>query len=228
MKMKDLRIEREQLRKQEYRKFILKAAEDLIVRKGYSAITMDDIAREAQFSKATLYKYFKNKAELIFEIIANCFDEMDVKLQEIVMRDANAKEKLKEATRYFLRFHGEKENISSVLMMDESFLKKIRLFASEGQRLKSEKDRDFFNKIKAKREAILKKACKILREGSRAGEFRRLDIGGTVLMLEAVHQGYCHSKIWIEKKLSLDEETDMILDFILRGIEKKEGRTKGE
>ena len=63
MKIIDLRKERERQRREEYKETILHAAESIIVRKGYRATTMDDIAREAQFSKATLYNYFRSKGD---------------------------------------------------------------------------------------------------------------------------------------------------------------------
>jgi len=55
----DLRTEREQHRKEENKKFILKVAEKVFVQKGFSLTTMDEIAKEAQFSKATLYHISK-------------------------------------------------------------------------------------------------------------------------------------------------------------------------
>ena len=48
-----------------HRENISAAAERLFREKGIEAATMDDIAREAGYSKATLYVYFENKEELI-------------------------------------------------------------------------------------------------------------------------------------------------------------------
>jgi len=71
MKKRDLRIERKRHRREENKIFILKAAEFIFAKKGYSFATMDDIAEEAQFSKATIYQYFNSKGEIFFEIILN-------------------------------------------------------------------------------------------------------------------------------------------------------------
>jgi len=46
------------------RKEILDAARTLIRAKGFAGSTMEEIAREAELSPATLYLYFKNKDEL--------------------------------------------------------------------------------------------------------------------------------------------------------------------
>ena len=48
-----------------HRKNISRAAEQLFMEKGIENTSMNDIAKEAGYSKATLYVYFKNKEELI-------------------------------------------------------------------------------------------------------------------------------------------------------------------
>lgn len=51
-----------------HRENILRAAEKLFLEKGIENTTMDNIAKEAQYSKATIYVYYKNKEELISSI----------------------------------------------------------------------------------------------------------------------------------------------------------------
>ena len=75
MSKKNLRKERELRRQAENRRFILLAAEKVFVQRGYRLTTVDDIADEAQFSKATLYRYFKSKSDILFEIILSSFEE---------------------------------------------------------------------------------------------------------------------------------------------------------
>jgi len=48
---------------------IIDAAEKVIFLKGYELATMDDIAKEAEFSKRTIYIYFNSKEQLYFEIM---------------------------------------------------------------------------------------------------------------------------------------------------------------
>ncbi|MFX0049611.1 MAG: TetR/AcrR family transcriptional regulator [Candidatus Hermodarchaeota archaeon] len=62
---KKSREEREtELRQQ----IILEAAEKLFLSEGYEKTTMDEIARQSEYSKGTLYKYFKSKDELYLAI----------------------------------------------------------------------------------------------------------------------------------------------------------------
>ena len=48
-----------------HRERIAEAAEELFTEKGILAVTMDEIAGKAGYSKATLYVYFKDKDEII-------------------------------------------------------------------------------------------------------------------------------------------------------------------
>lgn len=52
-----------------HRDKIIHAAEALFLEKGIGSTSMDNIAREADYSKATIYVYFKNKEEIISSII---------------------------------------------------------------------------------------------------------------------------------------------------------------
>lgn len=48
-----------------HRENIASAASDLFMEKGIAATSMDDIAKAAGYSKATLYVYFENKEEIV-------------------------------------------------------------------------------------------------------------------------------------------------------------------
>lgn len=48
---------------------IAEVADRLFLAKGYQATSMDDIAREADYSKATLYVYFKSKEQIHYYIL---------------------------------------------------------------------------------------------------------------------------------------------------------------
>jgi AcrR family transcriptional regulator len=48
---------------------IIKAAFKIFTKKGYHETTMEDIAKEVGVSKGAIYQYFKNKKELLNEIV---------------------------------------------------------------------------------------------------------------------------------------------------------------
>ncbi|WP_235847562.1 TetR/AcrR family transcriptional regulator [Paenibacillus tuaregi] len=56
---------------------IIDAAERIIFSKGYHSATMDDISKEAEFSKRTVYVYFNSKEQIYFEIMARGYKLLD-------------------------------------------------------------------------------------------------------------------------------------------------------
>lgn len=62
--------ERKEREKEQKKNAIIDAAEKVIFTKGLEAATMDEIADVAEFSKGTIYLYFKNKEDLYFAIHA--------------------------------------------------------------------------------------------------------------------------------------------------------------
>ncbi|NLV27203.1 MAG: TetR/AcrR family transcriptional regulator [Methanomicrobiales archaeon] len=61
--------ERRQREKEKRRTEILDAAERLFFSRSYEAVVMDEIAREVELNKATIYLYFKNKEALYASIV---------------------------------------------------------------------------------------------------------------------------------------------------------------
>ncbi|HCP78858.1 MAG TPA: TetR/AcrR family transcriptional regulator, partial [Pusillimonas sp.] len=57
-----------QIKKNDMREAILVSAFDLFSRKGYTATTMADIARQAEMNVGTLYVYFDSKMALLYVI----------------------------------------------------------------------------------------------------------------------------------------------------------------
>lgn len=64
------RREREKLMRKDE---IVKAAENVFIRLGYEKASMDEVAREAQFTRKTIYRYFANKEDLYLAVVAKGF-----------------------------------------------------------------------------------------------------------------------------------------------------------
>jgi len=220
MKRTNLRIERERHRREDNKIFILKAAEKVIAQKGYSSATMDDIAEEAQFSKATLYRYFPSKGELFFEIIVSSLDEMSQKMRNIQEKRMRSDRKLTETIRLVLKHFEEKENIARIFFMDKFLMEKLLIFMIGEQDLVSDTERRYIKKIKAKRKEVFNSLCEIITSGVDGGEFRRLQAEETVIALESMLYGFYYGRYWRDKRFSLEKGTDLIYNHFFHGIKK--------
>lgn len=89
--------ERKEKEKQIRRNDIIDAAERTIAAKGYSLATMDDIAKESEFSKRTVYIYFNSKEQLYFEIMVRGYKILNQTIAEALngLRAGNALERIK-------------------------------------------------------------------------------------------------------------------------------------
>jgi len=61
-------LKRKEREKERKRSEIMDAAEKLFAERGFINIKMEDIAREAEFTRKTLYSYFTNKDDLFREV----------------------------------------------------------------------------------------------------------------------------------------------------------------
>jgi AcrR family transcriptional regulator len=220
MKKNSLRIERKQHRLEENKKFILKAAERIFVQKGYSLATMDEIAEEAQFSKVTLYRYFKSKSELFFEIINKSFDEMHQKMTKISLEKMSAEEKLRDLIYHISSFYYRKKNLARILMMERSLMRRILNLSPKEQIFPSSHHPQIPADFKAKMQEIFKIMCKIVNQGIESGEFRKVDVKDACFVLGAMLRGFHFRGPTIDREYSINESTDLMHRFFLYGLKK--------
>jgi AcrR family transcriptional regulator len=167
MKSTDMRREREERRREGYREVILHAAERVILRKGYSALTMDDVAREAQLSKATVYKYVAGKGALLFEIMGHSFDDIRERFAGTVEGSGSAEEKLRRLVQVVLESGEDMKQINRILWMDKAMFRLMRVFAPQLGRAGAvpAADRKILAMLRQKRQELIDLGARILKEG---------------------------------------------------------------
>ncbi len=76
-----------------HRENIVSAASALFMERGIAATSMDDIAKAAGYSKATLYVYFENKEEIVGILVLNSMKKLDDYISSALIRYETTKEK---------------------------------------------------------------------------------------------------------------------------------------
>lgn len=66
---------RREREKMAHRREILKAAERVFVEKGFDRATMEDVAKEAEFSVGAIYNFFESKDALCGEVMENIVED---------------------------------------------------------------------------------------------------------------------------------------------------------
>ncbi len=88
--------------KEEKRRNIALSCRELLLEHGIKDLTISQIAQVAGVGKGTVYEYFSNKEDIVFEIISSFIMEHEKRLFEISEQEMSTKEKIYQF--YFLFF----------------------------------------------------------------------------------------------------------------------------
>ena len=80
--------------KEKKRHDIACSCKEILLEHGIRDLTISQIAKTANVGKGTIYEYFTNKEDIVFEIITVFIAEYEKRLLEIVDEDISTKEKL--------------------------------------------------------------------------------------------------------------------------------------
>lgn len=97
-----MEINRRELNKINSRKRILKASRKLFSQKGYEETMMEDIAKKAEVSKATIYNYFPNKESLLIGTVDEVLDRVESLVKSEFTDCENSEQKIKLALGEFI------------------------------------------------------------------------------------------------------------------------------
>jgi AcrR family transcriptional regulator len=107
------------VKKEEKRRQIAKSTCGLFIEKGFVNISISEIAKVAGIGKGTVYEYFKNKEDIVFELMSCLQDDYDPKLQENLKEAKNVVQKILYLFDIFL---GDDETIKIQRQIYKEFL----------------------------------------------------------------------------------------------------------
>jgi AcrR family transcriptional regulator len=173
--------------------------------KGSHAARMEDIAREAGLSKATLYLYFKSKEDLALAIVEEFYSQAFYALPPKVARQKSAKAQLRAA------FQLVSENLGMIKQMAPLTFEFIADAARE------EKIRTCIqNHYRVNREGVIE----LIRLGIREGEFKEVDPVTIAIILGATFEGLILIQTIQPEMVNWSTLPDSVLDILFSGISK--------
>ncbi|TCZ76611.1 TetR/AcrR family transcriptional regulator [Paenibacillus albiflavus] len=112
---------KQELRSEETKKSIITAAYELFAVKGYEAVTMREIAKQAGCSHTTIYIYFKDKEVLLYELSKPALLELKSTLKaKLEDHKLPADERIKAISRHFIDFCLMNHNMYLLIIMTQS------------------------------------------------------------------------------------------------------------
>lgn len=108
-------LSRRNKEKQAHEREILAAAERIFCLKGYDDASMDEIAKEAQFTKRTVYQYFENKDDLYYAVVLKGYRKLFAMITEANKKERSGYEKLERSCRSYYQFYRENPEMIRLL-----------------------------------------------------------------------------------------------------------------
>ncbi len=139
---------------------LMQAAEQVFRTHRFHEITLDEISREADVGKGTIYLYFSDKEDLIFQAAVAGFDEMC----DLLLKNAEQKVPFRDG---LLRMC---ETISIFFQKRRPL---FRIILSEGERDMESTGSGLRQRWKQRRKAMTKVAAAVIARGVASGEIRR-------------------------------------------------------
>jgi AcrR family transcriptional regulator len=183
------------------RQRIISAGEKLFARRRFHEITMDDVCDEAGVGKGTIYRHFKDKDDLLAEIILSGLTELRSRLDERVSQDLPFEERLGRALDEMIDFFSRRRQLFCLLHAEEP-----RLGFERGER------RSHWAKLRTE---IIQALVEIIQDGIKSSHIRS-DVSPEMVaehLLGMVRTGMC--KLWNPRGTLLP--ASVLLDLFLRG-----------
>ena len=190
--------------KEEKRRNIALSCRELLLEHGINSLTISQIAQTAGVGKGTIYEYFENKEDIVFEIITTFIAEHEKKLLALVDEPITTKEKLF----FFFYFLFEDELARKHLNVYKEFLAISLINEPEEMLIFSEDCREKFTMI----------LDQIIESGRTSGEIEKsMPISTSSLALFA-------TGLVVDSRLTscdIEKEIQLFLDMLFPSKEKE-------
>ena len=201
-------LTRREREKAQHHQEILDAAVKVFAEKGFHAATLDEIAQEAEFSKAALYLYFSNKEDLLYNILNEAFEKLFGLGRKILLKNISSKDRLSELLNCIAEEIFKNPDLFSLLSAQHATLfKEI-----------SEEKRDEF--IKKHDYALIEIKEKVI-EAIKSGELRDIPPRAITGMLHGSIDAMVNNKWFCTTLEELNNSIPVFLDILYNGIAKK-------
>jgi len=96
----------------------MRAAEKLFTSRRFHEVTLDDVVQAAGVGKGTVYRHFKDKEDLFFQVVTAGFEEMRGLLSRHVRDGAPAAEQLLDACREISAFYRKRRQLFGMMQAE--------------------------------------------------------------------------------------------------------------
>lgn len=205
MAEKSIKPSRREREKSLRRAEILAAARKVFGEHGYEGATLDEVAREAEFAKGTIYSYFDSKADLFAALAEYEFDEVEGNINEVLARQRDAVGAARAGIAVLLSFFQSRSDFYRVAIS----------LRDTAKREEAEKIRGV---VKKRISALADVLGSRFAEGIRNGLVKEYDARFLGYLLLGIVHYYSVYMIRFGPGADLTEGTEMLCDIYLDGV----------
>lgn len=186
---------------------ILLAAAKVISKKGYHNTQMDDIAKEANVAKGTLYLYFESKEDLLTKFIDNIFKETFSSLNRINTIQTNSIDKIQMYVKNQLEFFFKNAQFFQIMFREIHNIDKIL-----GAKYKQ--------KIHTSHHKVVEVLAKIIEHGIKEKLFKPIKPELAAYILTNIISCILFQHMATKQKWNVPKQASFVVDIFLKGIQR--------
>jgi AcrR family transcriptional regulator len=186
---------------------ITQALKLLLEKKEFSAVTTAEIAKQAGVTEALIYKYFKDKRDLLHQVLREYLEQYQVQVENDLKGIKGALNKLRKLIWSHINVYATNRVFAKILLLE------VR---NHPDYYKSET----YDLVKIYSDTVLR----IIEEGVRNREIRE-DLEPKLIRLGIIGsiEQVCLSGVVFDREISPDDITENLCEFIFKGIERVQG-----
>lgn len=189
----------------------MQAAELLLHTRRVDEVTLDEIARQADVGKGTIYLYFADKEDLIFQAAMAGFEEMCACLRSDAAQPGALRERLLQLCGTITSFFEARRAL-------------FRIILSEGQRAVEQGGSGLWQRWRDRRKAMTEAVQILLDQGRTAGEIRA-DMSAEILAEYLL--GMLRTRAWeFEDRPEEESSLASLVELFLKGSASLPGATQ--
>jgi len=188
----------------QHRALILDAALELFCQKGYQDVSVQEIARRAEFSVGALYSFFESKERLYESLVLSVAEGHHAQLLAALREDGEAPAVL----RGYVAERGR-------LFTDN--IKLVRLYFSETRALGAPIPSAVRERVQEFYHELVLEAAAVIERGIREGAFREADPYYMAVALEGIVNAFLFCWLQEPERQPYEANVPVILDIFLRG-----------
>ncbi|MBW1780954.1 MAG: TetR/AcrR family transcriptional regulator [Deltaproteobacteria bacterium] len=177
----------------------------LLEKKDFGSITTAEIARTAGVTEALIYKYFKDKRDLLYEVLREYLEHYDTRFEIDVKGIKGALNRLRKLIWSHINVYATDRVFAKILLID------VRSFSDYYTSRPYELVKKYSNILLA-----------IIEEGIADGEIRP-DIPSSTMrqVILGALENVCLTGVVFDREISPDDLTESLCDVLFSGIEKR-------